>query len=189
MKCKSCQRLLYDYLDEALPAERRASMEQHLERCEGCRQALGEERALSSTMSASLRRETRSLTLRADIGREVERALASPIKAAPVRMPSRTRPLLRPAMVAAAVACLALVAVFVLQEKEPQPRRAAAPAAPHPTSFIMCMATVYADDTKTDWIERRLIVEEKNGVDRYLKIIARKPRKPEEPPNSEEEEL
>ena len=185
MKCKSCQRLFYEYLDEALPAKRRASVEQHLEKCEGCREMLTQERALSSTMSASLRRETRSLTLRPNVGKEVERALASPAQAA-VKMPSRNRPLLRPAMVVAAVACLAVVAVLALQKKEPQPRGAAVAAAPHRTSFIMCMATVYADDAKTDWIERRLIVEEKNGVDRYLKIIARKPRKPEEPLKSEE---
>ncbi len=182
MTCKSCQRLLYDYLDEALPAERRASMEQHLERCEGCREALGRERQLTSSMSALLRRETRSLTLRADTGREVERSLGSAVRAPEERASDRRR-LLRPAVAVAAATCVVVGLVLALQREKPQPRQA---AAPHRTSFIMCMATVYADDTKTDWIERRLIVEEKNGVDRYLKIIARKPRKPEEPPNSEE---
>ena len=81
------------------------------------------------------------------------------------------------------------VAFAILRNhKPPQPIRRAQPAPEHLQSYIMCMGTTYADETKTDWIERCLIVEMKNGVDGYLKIIAKKPPKPTHPKEEKEAE-
>ena len=40
LSCRDVVELLSDYLEDALPADERERVEQHLEVCEGCRRAL-----------------------------------------------------------------------------------------------------------------------------------------------------
>jgi len=98
------------------------------------------------------------------------------------------RVLLRPALALGAAACLLFAAIIAPHNHKPAPVRTAQPVAVRPKSYIMCMATTYADETKTDWIERRMIVVTRNGREGYLNIIARKPSKPDEAKQNEKEE-
>ncbi len=170
MNCKRCQKLLYEFLDGALSSRARASVEAHLQSCDACRQALVQEQLLSRSVPELLRRETASLSVRPNVHRKVLEALDSGARLQRIRL-RLARLLLRPGIALGTAACLLVAAILSVKKPEPQPTR---PVAPHLKSFIMCMATTYADDTKTDWIERRLIVETRNGGDGYLKIIARK---------------
>lgn len=170
MNCKRCQKLLYEFLDGALSSRARASVDAHLETCDACRQALVQEQLLSRSVPEFLRRETASLSIRPNVHRKVLEALDSGAPSPRLR-PRLAHVLLRPALALGTAACLLVAAILSVKKPGPQP---AHPVAPHLKSFIMCMATTYTDDTKTDWIERRLIVETRNGGEGYLKIIARK---------------
>jgi len=187
MNCKHCQKLLHEYVDEALPPRIRISVEEHLHGCDDCRTALAEEQDFSKSMSELLNLRADSLTLGPDIQRNVLQALESGAPSPKTRKSYR-RVLLRPAWGLAAAACLLVAAIVALQNHNPQPVRPAPPAVDHPKSYIMCMATIYADETKTDWIERRMIVETRNGAERYLRIVARKPAKEKQMDPEREEE-
>jgi len=183
MNCNHCQKLLHQYLDESLSSEKRASVEEHLQSCDGCREAVLKERGLAKSIRELLERRTDRLTLQRDIQRDVLKALESGA-ASPKTHKNYRRVLLRPALALGAIACLLVVAITLIQNHKPQHVK---PVMDHPRSYIMCMATTYADEAKTDWIERHLIVEMRNGIEGYLKIIARKPPK-ETQTNQEEEE-
>ena len=182
MNCNHCQKLLHQYLDESLSSEKRASVEEHLRSCDDCRQALLKERDFSKSVRELLERRTDRLTLQPDIQRDVLKALESGA-ASPKTHKNYRRVLLRPALALGAAACVLVVAIAIFQNGKPPPTE---PAVQHRQSYIMCMATTYADEAKTDWIERHLIVEMRNGIEGYLKIIARKP--PKETQTNQEEE-
>jgi len=170
MNCKRCQRLLYEFLDEALSSRGKASVEAHLETCDACRQALVQEQLLSRSVSELVRRETASLGVRPNVQRRILEALDSGAPSPRIR-PPLAHLLLRPALSLGTAACLLVAAILSVKKPEVQPTRL---VAPHIKSFIMCLATTYTDETKTDWIERRMIVKTRNGGEGYLKIIARK---------------
>jgi hypothetical protein len=182
MNCKRCQKLFHEYLDESLASRRRTVIEEHLRTCEGCREALSRERSLSTSMSELLSRYVGGLKLRPGIQHDVVKALESGAPSPKTRRNYR-RVLLRPAVALGAAACVLAVAIAVFQNGKPPPPQS---AVHHPQSYIMCMATTYADEAKTDWIERRMIVEMRNGIEGYLKIVARKP--PKETQTNQEEE-
>lgn len=185
MNCKRCQKRIHEYLDDVLPPKLRSSVEEHLARCDDCRKALVGERAFTRSTTRLLREGVHSMSLDPEVSHRVVAALESE---KPARwIPSdRRNVLLRPALALGAFAVLVIAAFAILRNGQPPAVRRAQPVPEHPKSFIMCMGTTYADAAKTDWIERRLIVEMKNGVDGYLEIIARKPAKPTE---REEEEV
>ncbi len=188
MNCKRCQKLIHEYLDDALPSGLRFSVEQHLGSCDDCREALTAERAFSCSATKLLRERVQSITLHPDVPRKVLTALESGAPSPSV--PShRRKVLLRPAL-ALGVAAVLVTIVFAIprNHQPPQPIRRAKSVLEHPQSYIMCMATTYTDAAKTDWIERCLIVEMKNGVHGYLKIIATKPPKPTQPKEEKEAE-
>jgi anti-sigma factor RsiW len=170
MNCKRCQKLLYEFLDGALSSTARASVEAHLETCDACRQALVQEQLLSRSVPELVRRETASLSVRPNVQRKILEALESGARLPRIRL-RLARLLLRPALALGTAACLLVAAILAVKKPEPE---TAPPAAQHVKSYIMCMATTYTDETKTDWIERRLIVETRNGGEGYLRIIARK---------------
>ncbi len=187
MNCKRCQNLLHEYLDESLPSRKRTSIEEHLQTCDDCRQALASEQDFARSLSGLFRRETDSLTLSPAIQHNVLEALHSGAPS-PKTHKSCTSLLLRPALALAAAACLTVAAIIAFRGQKPQLVQQSTPAVPHPKSYIMCMATTYADDSKTDWIERRMIVVTRNGGEGYLNIIARKPSKPDQTNQNEREE-
>ncbi|NQT85068.1 zf-HC2 domain-containing protein [bacterium] len=187
MNCKHCQKLFHQYLDEALPSSIRTSVEEHLQTCRDCRQALVQQRNFSTSISQLLARHTDSLTVRPDIQRNVLRALESAAPSPKTRIYPK-RVFVRPAIALTAATFLTVAAILALHNHKPQPVRPAQPVVRHPKSYIMCMATTYADETKTDWIERRMIVVTRNGGEGYLNIIARKPSKPDEAKQNEKEE-
>ena len=57
MNCDRCQALIDDYVDDALPAEERAAVEQHLARCAACRATAEDFRAIRLA-AADLERHT-----------------------------------------------------------------------------------------------------------------------------------
>jgi hypothetical protein len=128
------------------------------------------------------------MTVHPDAVRKVLTALESGTFAP--RIPSyRRNVLLRPALALGVAAVLVTVAFAILRNHQPpQPIRRAQSVPEHPQSYIMCMATTYTDAAKTDWVQRCLIVEMKNGVEGYLKIIATKPPKPTKPKQEKEAE-
>ncbi len=187
MNCKRFQKILHEYLDESLPPRVRVRLEDHLRSCEGCRQALDRERYFSTSISQLVSHSTASLKLRPDIQRNVLEAMesgTSPLKTAPFRR----NVLFRLALAAGGAACLLIGAVVVLHLHKRQPVQTVEPRVDHPAFYIMCMATTYADETKTDWVERCLIVSTRNGGEGYLKITARKPRKNDQTSEENEEE-
>lgn len=187
MNCKRCRKLLHEYLDESLPSRKRASLEEHLQTCDDCRQALTRQQDFSRSLSGLFRRETDSLTLSPAIQRNVLEALQSGAPS-PKTHKSYRSVLLRPALALGAAACLLVAALIAFRGQKPELVQQSTPVVPHPKSYIMCMATTYTDDTKTDWIERRLIVVTRNGGEGYLNIIARKPSKPDQTNQNEREE-
>jgi hypothetical protein len=188
MNCKRYQKLIHEYLDDALSSGLRSSIEEHLKACDDCRKAFAQERAFSESATKLLREGVHSMSLHPDILPKVQAVLES--GASSPRIPSYQRNvLLRPALALGVAAVLATVAFAILRNHQPpQPTRRVQPVPERLQSYIMCMATTYADETKTDWIERRLIVEMKNGIDGYLKIIAKKPAKPTQPKEEKEAE-
>lgn len=187
MKCNHCQKLLHEYLDQTLPPKIRTSVEQHLQSCDACRQALLQERNFSSSISQLLTRHTDSLTLEPDMQRNILEALESGAPSPKIRIfPKRV--FVRPALALTTLACLLLAVIVALHNHKPQPTQTVPPVVRRPKSYIMCMATIYTDETKTDWIERRLIVATRNGGEGYLKIIARKPPKMNQTDQNEKEE-
>jgi len=187
MNCKRCQKLIHEYLDEALPSRLRSSVEQHLGGCDDCRAALARERQLLRSTAELLRERVHSMSLHPGVSRKVQAALES--GAPSPRIPSyRRNVLLRPALALGAAVCVLVALIAILRNHSPQPIRPAKSVPEHPQSYIMCMATTYTDAAKTDWIQRCLIVEMKNGIDRYLKITAKKPPKPTQPKEEKEAE-
>jgi len=188
MNCKRCQKLIHEYRDDALPSGLPSSIEEHLKACDDCRKAFAQERAFSESATKLLHERVHSMSLHPDILPKVQAALES--GAPSPRIPSHRRKVfLRPALAMGVAAVLVTVVFAMLRNHQPpHPIRRAQSVPEHPQSYIMCMATMYADETKTDWIERRLIVEMKNGVHGYLKIIATKPPKPTEPKQEKEAE-
>ncbi len=184
MNCKRCQKRIHEYLDEALPSKLRTSVGEHLAGCHVCREALDNERTLARSASELLSKRVHSMRLRPDLPRKVVTALESGAPAPRIRG-YRRNVVLRPALALGVAAALVIGAFAILRDYQPPRIRSAQPVPEHPKSFVMCMGTTYADATKTDWTERRLIVEMRNGIDGYLEIIARKPAKPTE---REEEE-
>jgi anti-sigma factor RsiW len=171
MNCKRCQKLFHEYLDENLSPRVRTSIEEHLRDCGDCRDALAEERSLSTSMRGLLNRQVEGLKLRPGVQHEVVKAIESGAPSPKIHRNYR-RILLRPALAMGVAACVLVAVMAIFQNGKSPPTQ---PAAQHPQSYIMCMATTYADQAKTDWIERRLIVEMRNGIEGYLEIIARKP--------------
>jgi len=186
MNCNRCQKLFDEYLDQTLPLKIRTSVEHHLQSCDDCRQALVQQRNFSMSLSQLLSRHTDSLRLRRDLHRNIVQALESGAPSPKTRKSYR-RVLLRPALALGAAACLLVVAILALHNHKPQPLQPARPVVHRPKSYIMCMATVYADASKTDWIERRMIVRTRNGGEGYLNIIASKPSKPDQTKQNEKE--
>jgi hypothetical protein len=178
--------LLHEYLDDALSFRLRASVEEHLRICDECGEALAQERDFSRAVSGLLRRKAESLRLSRDVRRRVMEALESGAPSPKIRRRYK-RVLVRPVLAVAAAACLLVAAVALFRQHEPPPVRAAKPIADHPKSYIMCMATRYAEGSETDWIERRMIVRIRNGREGYLEITARKAPK-EKQANEEKEE-
>lgn len=188
MNCKRCQKLIHEYLDDALPSGLRSSVERHLGGCDDCREALAAERAFTRSATELLRERVHSMELHPGVSHKVLTALESGSPSPRIRS-HRRKVFLRPAMALGVAVVLVTVAFAIFRDHQPpQPLRRVQPVPEHLQSYIMCMATTYADETKTDWIERRLIVEMKNGIDGYLKIIARKPPKPTEPKEEKEAE-
>ena len=188
MNCKRCRKLIHEYRDDALPSGLRSSVEHHLGSCDDCREALTAERAFTRSANKLLRERVHSMTLHPDVARKVLTALESGAPSLRIRS-HRRKVSWRPALALGVAAILVTVAFAILRNQQPpQPTRRAQPVPEHLQSYIMCMATTYADETKTDWIERRLIVEMKNGIDGYLKIIATKPPKPTQPKEEKEAE-
>jgi len=188
MNCKKCQKLLYEYIDEALPPRTRASFEEHVQGCHECRQQLLREQDFSGSTSELLHRRTESLRLRQDSQRGLLDALQS--GASPRIRQYGWRPLLRPAVVLVTAACFAIVAAVALRGHKPASPKPSPTAPPlrGPESFLVCTATIYADEAKTDWIERRMIVETRNGREGQLRIVARKNPKPDQTNQKEEEQ-
>lgn len=185
MNCKRCRKRIHEYLDDALPPRVRSSVEQHLGDCDHCRAALAQERQFSGSTADLLRERVHSLRLDPNVSPKIVTALKSGVSAPRIRG-YRRNVVLRPALALGIVAALVIAAFAILTDHQPPPSRRAQPIPEHPKSFVMCMGTTYADETKTDWIERRLIVEMKNGIEGYLEVVAKKPAKPTE---REEEEV
>lgn len=184
MNCKRCQKRIHEYLDDVLPLKLRSSVEEHLAGCDDCRKALAGERAFTRSATRLLREGVHSMSLHPEVSRKVVAALESGAPASRIRG-YRKNVVLRPALALGAFAVFVIASFAILRNGQPPAVRRARPVPEHTKSFIMCMGTTYADAAKTDWIERRLIVEMKNGIDGYLEIIAKKPAKPTE---QEEEE-
>ncbi len=186
MNCNRFQKLLHEYLDETLSPRARSLIEKHLEGCEHCRNALALERNFAARVSEQLRRRASKVTLRRDIQQNVMAALESEVRL-PEILGIGKRAFVRSALAVAATACLVVAAVFIFRKGGSPPGPPSRSGEHRPPSYAMCMATIYADESKTDWVERRLIVEMRNGGEGYLKIIARKPPKPD-PTKKEKEE-
>jgi len=77
MNCRRFQNQVYEYVDGTISALQRAAAERHLARCGACRQAVHREQQLAHVLSARLRHDAESLTLRPGLWREVQSAIAA----------------------------------------------------------------------------------------------------------------
>ena len=112
-------------------------------------------------LSEALHRRVDHLVLSADARNRV-------IDSACTGMPPKTRYWPGLGWAAAAAACL-LIAVLGFVRL-----RTSMPAALN--SQIKCVSVVYADESRSIWLNRTVIVREVNGTESYIKVVAHNPR-------------
>lgn len=71
MNCQEFNEQLYEYLDEALPANVQASAREHLQRCEDCRHVLEREKAMAKSIGHSLDIATARLSISPKVRRTI----------------------------------------------------------------------------------------------------------------------
>jgi len=74
MNCQEFNEQLYEYLDEALPADVQASAREHLQRCGDCRHVLEREKAMARSLEHSLDLATARLSISPELRRRIVEA-------------------------------------------------------------------------------------------------------------------
>ena len=118
--------------------------------------------ATQKGLSEALRRRVDHLDLSAEVS---DRILAS----AHPEMPPKGR--CRPSLALAAAACLLIAVLGVVRLRTSTP-------APH-HSRIKCVSVVYADESRSVWLKRTVIVREANGMESYIRVVAHNSRRKE----------
>jgi predicted anti-sigma-YlaC factor YlaD len=112
MKCEQFLDLVYEYVEATLPSEVRAAADDHLSRCEICRDAVRSEEIMAQAIARELRRTAEALTL----GPEGERRVLAAWQGRPDPRLSWSvlfRSWRRWAWVAGAAACMLIAALLV----------------------------------------------------------------------------
>ncbi len=67
-----------------------------------------------------------------------------------------------------AATCLLIVVFGVIRLQTPPPA--------HSDAHIKCVVVMYADEARTNWSRRTIIVRKTNGTESYIKVVAQKPQ-------------
>jgi anti-sigma-K factor RskA len=71
MNCRSFQNQMFEYVEETLSADARATVERHLAGCDACRHAMQKEQQLARILAARLRQSSETLKLNPGIRHHV----------------------------------------------------------------------------------------------------------------------